>query len=273
MIRPTSHAGSFYPRFKEQIIAMINQWIAGEKVAPDSEKALSLLVPHAGYIYSGACAARGFHYISQQPLDSFIILHPSHQGIHFDYSVAPFEQYETPLGMLNQDEELFDLLTKDNSDIANQIRYHEMEHSMEVQLPFIKYFFPEAQICPVMIGRPYPQVAMELAQRLKSAINGTEKRVGIIVSSDLSHYYPATRAERMDSVFAEQFLTLDPEKLWHSIVSESCEACGIGGILTLLYYVKEIPDAKAKVIHYTHSGKVTGDNTQVVGYLSALVYR
>ena len=273
MIRPTSHAGSFYPRFKEQIIAMINQWIAGEKVAPDSEKALSLLVPHAGYIYSGACAARGFHYISQQPLDSFIILHPSHQGIHFDYSVAPFEQYETPLGMLNQDKELFDLLTKDNSDIANQIRYHEMEHSMEVQLPFIKYFFPEAQICPVMIGRPYPQVAMELAQRLKSAINGTEKRVGIIVSSDLSHYYPATRAERMDSVFAEQFLTLDPEKLWHSIVSESCEACGIGGILTLLYYVKEIPDAKAKVIHYTHSGKVTGDNTQVVGYLSALVYR
>ena len=169
MIRRTSHAGSFYPRFKEQIIAMINQWIAGEKVAPDSEKALSLLVPHAGYIYSGACAAKGFHYISQQPFDSFIILHPSHQGIHFDYSVAPFEQYETPLGMLNQDEELFDLLTKDNSDIANQIRYHEMEHSMEVQLPFIKYFFPEAQICPVMIGRPYPQVAMELAQRLKSA--------------------------------------------------------------------------------------------------------
>lgn len=273
MIRPTSHAGSFYPRFKEQIIAMINQWIAGEKVAPDSEKALSLLVPHAGYIYSGACAAKGFHYISQQPFDSFVILHPSHQGIHFDYSVAPFEQYETPLGMLNQDEELFDLLTRDNPDIANQIRYHEMEHSMEVQLPFIKYFFPETQICPVMIGRPYPQVAMELAQRLKSAINGTEKRVGIIVSSDLSHYYPATRAERMDSVFAEQFLTLDPEKLWHSIVSESCEACGIGGILTLLYYVKEIPEAKAKVIHYTHSGKVTGDNTQVVGYLSALVYR
>ncbi|HNZ45318.1 MAG TPA: AmmeMemoRadiSam system protein B, partial [Candidatus Syntrophosphaera thermopropionivorans] len=86
MIRPTSHAGSFYPRFKEQIIAMINQWIAGEKVAPDSEKALSLLVPHAGYIYSGACAAKGFHYISQQPFDSFVILHPSHQGIHFDYS-------------------------------------------------------------------------------------------------------------------------------------------------------------------------------------------
>ena len=273
MIRPTSHAGSFYPRFKEQIIAMINQWIAGEKVAPDSEKALALLVPHAGYIYSGACAAKGFHYISQQPFDSFVILHPSHQGIHFDYSVAPFDEYETPLGMLNQDEELVDLLTKDNPDITNQIRYHEMEHSMEVQLPFIKYFFPETQICPVMIGRPYPQVAMELAQRLKSAINETEKRVGIIVSSDLSHYYPATRAERMDSVFAEQFLTLDPEKLWHSIVSESCEACGIGGILTLLYYVKEIPDAKAKVIHYTHSGKVTGDNTQVVGYLSALVYR
>ena len=106
MIRRTSHAGSFYPRFKEQIIAMINQWIAGEKVAPDSEKALALVVPHAGYIYSGACAAKGFHYISQQPFDSFIILHPSHQGIHFDYSVAPFEQYETPLGMLNQDEEL-----------------------------------------------------------------------------------------------------------------------------------------------------------------------
>ncbi|MCB5258842.1 MAG: AmmeMemoRadiSam system protein B [Candidatus Cloacimonadaceae bacterium] len=273
MIRKTSHAGSFYPRFKEQIIAMITQWIAGETVAPASEEALALLVPHAGYIYSGACAAKGFHYISQQNFDSFIILHPSHQGIHFDYSVSPFEQYETPLGMLNLDIELYELLTHDNPDISNQIRYHEIEHSMEVQLPFIKYFFPNAQICSIMIGKPYPQVAIELAQILKIAINGTEKRVGIIVSSDLSHYYPATRAEKLDSIFAEQFLTLDPEKLWHSIVSESCEACGIGGILTLLYYVKDIPNVKAKIIQYTHSGKVTGDNTQVVGYLSALVYR
>ncbi len=272
MIRRTAHAGSFYPRFGEQISSQIQSWIASQPLALSQEHCLGLIVPHAGYIYSGACAARGFHYISEQNIDSFVILHPSHHGMHFDYSVSSFEQYDSPLGKLDLDVQLYEMLNRDAGETGRELRLHEMEHSMEIQLPLIKYFFPEAKICPVMIGRPYPEVALRLAKSLESAITASDGRTAIVVSTDLSHYYNSDRAEKMDTLITKYILSLDADGLWQSVIGKRCEACGIGGLLALLYYAGFSGDARAKLIHYTHSGKVTGDNQQVVGYLSALVY-
>lgn len=273
MLRKTAHAGSFYPRFGEQISAQIECWTSGQAIAKAGENCLGLIVPHAGYVYSGECAARAYHYVSEQQFDTLLILHPSHQGIHFDWSVSPFDEYDTPLGRLSQDAQLYDLLTRNNPESGQEKRLHELEHSLEIQLPLIKYFLPETQICPVMIGRPHPEVAMRLADKLREAIAESGKRVGIVVSTDLSHYYDSDRAEKMDSLITRYIMSLDPDALWQSVISKRCEACGIGGLLALLYYAIEFDDAKAKVIQYTHSGKVSGDNQQVVGYLSALVYR
>ncbi len=272
MLRKTTHAGSFYPRFGDQISTQIERWIAGQPVARVDEKCLGLIVPHAGYVYSGACASKGYHYISNQHFDTLLILHPSHQGNNFDWSVSPFDEYETPLGNLEQDAQLYDLLTHSSADRDQEKRLHLLEHSMEIQLPLIKYFFPEAQICPVMIGRPHPEVAINLADQLQEAIAASGKKVGIVVSTDLSHYYDSDCAEKMDSLITRYIMSLDPNALWESVISKRCEACGIGGLLTLLYYATKYDDARAKVIEYTHSGKVSGDNQQVVGYLSALVY-
>lgn len=272
LLRKTTHAGSFYPRFGDQISTQIQSWIEGQPFSSRDENCLGLIVPHAGYIYSGACAAKGYHYISQQHFDSLLILHPSHQGIRFDWSVSPFDQYETPLGNVEQDAQLYELLTRNAEDNFREKRLHELEHSMEIQLPLIKYFFPETPVCPVMIGRPHPEVALRLAKQIREAITVSGKKVGIIVSTDLSHYYDSDRAEKMDSLIIRYIMSLDADALWQSIISRRCEACGIGGLLTLINYASAYEDARAKVIEYTHSGKVSGDNQQVVGYLSALVF-
>lgn len=273
MLRKTTHAGSFYPRFGDQISTQIQRWTEGQPTARREENCLGLIVPHAGYVYSGACAAKGFHYIGEQHFDSLLILHPSHQGINFDWSVSPFDQYDTPLGMVEQDPRLFELLTRNTEDKNREKRLHELEHSLEIQLPLIKYFFPATPICPVMIGRPHPEVAMRLAEQIREAVAASGKKVGIIVSTDLSHYHDSDRAEKMDSLIIRYIMSLDADALWQSVISMRCEACGIGGLLALIMYAGIHDDAKAKVIEYTHSGKVSGDNQQVVGYLSALVYR
>ncbi|MCB5224716.1 MAG: AmmeMemoRadiSam system protein B [Candidatus Cloacimonadaceae bacterium] len=271
MIRKTAHAGSFYPRFGDRVVAAIESWLPQLPEKDPGEEFLGLIVPHAGYIYSGACAARGWSLYAQSEFDSLVILHPSHHGLGFDWSIPPFSEYETPLGNIEQDTELAELLQGHDPDPKGSKRLHEVEHALEVQLPFIKYFFPDAKICPIMIGRPNPEDMTLLARQLRQAMSG--RNVGIVVSTDLSHFHNSSRAEKMDAIVVDHVLKLDPAGLWQSTVKHQCESCGIGGLLALLYLVSPLEDVKARVIEYTHSGIVSGDNQNVVGYLSALLYR
>src|SRR5690606_2247803 len=134
-----------------------------------NERSLGLLLPHAGYMYSGECALRGFKAVSHESFDSIIVLHPSHQGNHFDFSLSPFSVYESPLGELYLDEDLYRQLYPE----AYQnlpLDYHALEHSLEIQLPLIRYFFPQSKILPVLIGNQIPVVAERLAESLYNVI-------------------------------------------------------------------------------------------------------
>ena len=272
MIRKSIHAGTFYPRFTEQVEKMFEIWerdfntISMEKVV----RTLGLVVPHAGYMYSGHCTAMGFSSILGEKVDSFIILHPSHHGSHFDFSVSPYLEYETPLGSLELDRELYDTI----SFYANQqvaLQYHQEEHSLEIQLPFIRRYFPTARICPVMIGNQIPTVARRLGDILYDVLSRSKQKVMVLVSTDLSHYHSAHKAEEMDSLVARHFKDLDPEGLWSDHEEGALEACGIGGIMALLYLAGKYTSKTAKIVNYTHSGKVAGNNSQVVGYLAARI--
>ncbi|MDP3115274.1 MAG: AmmeMemoRadiSam system protein B [Candidatus Cloacimonadaceae bacterium] len=273
MIRKAAHAGSFYPRFAQQIERQISGWIQGVQPSKGYEDTLGIIVPHAGYIYSGQCAALAYQDISQHNFDSFIILHPCHQGNHFDYSVSAFEEYETPLGNIMLDLQLYETLSGAARDKNLELRLHESEHSMEIQLPLIKHFFPNARICPVMFGRQTPEVAQRLAMSIYEILKNSQRRIGIIVSTDLSHYHNSEKAAKLDKLITKYIMSFDPDALWQSVISGRCEACGIGGIITLLDLAKRYEDAKSKLIQYTHSGKSSGDNLQVVGYLSAKIFR
>lgn len=271
MIRKTVHAGTFYPRFGNQITQLLETWIQDAAPAVPTERTLGLLVPHAGYIYSGKCASLGLASIAHEPFESIIILHPSHQGIHFDFSLSPYTEYESPLGNLLLDHDLYRLL----SPHANQnvdLDYHALEHSLEIQLPLIRYFFPDAKICPVMIGNQIPAVAERLADILYDLVYKSSRRILILVSSDLSHYHSSAKAEAMDKRVGQHFMALDADGMWRDAIHGNLEACGIGGIMSLIKMSKRYTDPQTRIIQYTHSGKTSGNNSQVVGYLSAKVF-
>ena len=271
MIRNPMHAGTFYPRFEQQIKRQIEGWISNAVTPLSSERALGVILPHAGYMYSVECATLGIHSISHENIDSFIILHPSHQANYFDFSVSPYQQYVNPLGTLDFDMELYNKIAP-AADQNIPLILHQEEHSMEIQLPILNYFFPKAKILPIMFGNQIPAVAKRLAEILYETIYSSTKRIVILCSSDLSHYHRARIAEEMDSELIKNVIAIDPEHLWQGILHNNCEACGIGGILCLLYYAQCYTNAKMKVIQYTHSGKISGNDSQVVGYLSAKLY-
>ncbi|MCB5272421.1 MAG: AmmeMemoRadiSam system protein B [Candidatus Cloacimonetes bacterium] len=270
MIRKTVHAGTFYPRFAEQIRAQIESWITEASPAPEGERCLGLLLPHAGYVYSGRCASLGLASIAKEALDAVIILHPSHQSNHFDFSVSPFGEYETPLGNLLLDTDIYSQISPQATQDIN-LDYHRLEHSLEIQLPLLRYFFPEVKICPVMIGNQIPAVAEKLAEILYNVVYRSSRRILVLVSTDLSHYHDAKTAEKMDGLLAQYFMKMDAMGMWDANQKGKLEACGIGGIMTLLGLSERYMAVEPKIINYTHSGKVSGMNTQVVGYLAAKI--
>jgi len=144
---------------------------------------------------------------------------------------------------------------------------------MEIQLPMIKYFFPEAKICPVMLGRQNLNNSRRLADRISYLLTQTSRRIAIIASTDLSHYHDAATAETKDRLLAGLVQDQAIEDLWELVNEGDCEACGIGAILTLLSLGGKIPGARMQVLEYTHSGLVSGHNQQVVGYMAAKLWR
>lgn len=271
MIRNPMHAGTFYPRFAAQLNKQIEGWLTGTTSPAQNERTLGLIIPHAGYMYSGQCAALGYHNISSELIDTFIILHPSHHGVHFDFSLSPYSEYVNPLGSLFLDKDIYQKLAP-HADQEIAINLHQNEHSMEIQLPLISHFFPRAGIVPIMIGNQIPAVAQRLAELLYDVVFKSSKRIVILCSTDLSHYHKAGKAEEMDSLVLDSVLALNTEKLWQDVQNERCEACGLGGILSLMYYSRHYSNSRSKIINYTHSGKVSGNNSQVVGYLAAKVF-
>ncbi|HPS39813.1 MAG TPA: AmmeMemoRadiSam system protein B [Candidatus Cloacimonadota bacterium] len=270
MQRKVQHAGTFYPRFANHLKSDIEEWTAGFPEPERKGRTIALIVPHAGYMYSGKCAAKGFHSISNEHIETFIILHPSHQGNSFDVSVSPFDSYETPLGDIMLDEELADYFSGFYPQTIHD-GYHQREHSMEIQLPLIKQYFPQAKICPIMFGRQTPEVSEELATILYGLFMKNEKPIALVVSTDLSHYHPAAVANELDRVVQQHVLDLDADSLWADSLIDDCEACGIGGLMTALKMAKLFSAARSEIIEYTHSGRVSGNNSQVVGYLAARI--
>lgn len=271
MIRKTVHAGTFYPRFAHQLNALFAKWQKDELPVIPNERNIALLVPHAGYVYSGRLAYLGMASVAHESYDSIIILHPSHQGIHFDYSLSPYSIYETPLGNLELDTELYRLFSPAAAqNIA--IDYHALEHSLEIQLPLIYHFFPQSRICPILLGNQNPVVSEKIANALHDVIYKSSQRILVMASSDLSHYHSAAKAEVMDKKVLEHFQNLDAEALFRDASFGKLEACGMGAILSLIYYGCKYSSAQSRIIEYTHSGTLSGHNSQVVGYLAAKIF-
>lgn len=250
-IKKNTIAGKFYPSHKKELLALLDDFYSKTSVGT-GYFSRAVIVPHAGYIFSGELALQGYRYLNPSSERIFIFA-PSHYARLYGCVSCSFEAFETPLGNCSVDDELAKNFVINDEAFQN-------EHSIDVQLPFIKYFFPNAKIIPVLYGcEDYKNIA-ELIKKY-----WTDKNNSFVISSDLSHFYPEREAVKIDTYTAHMIETCN---LKNFDAEQACGAVGICGIVEF-----------AKVFNYslirlglTNSAKRTGDSSKVVGYGSWFLY-
>lgn len=242
MKRKPTVAGFFYPSDPDVLKKMVNELLEKCEKFELKGKLKALVVPHAGYVYSGIVAAAGFRLLKNEK--KVVLIGPSHQAFVEGVVTSSYEFWETPLGdVKTYESDLFPVF-----DPA-----HDHEHSIEVQLPFLQTVLKDFEILPIATGSI---LFKELAESVEKLLNDDTI---IIVSSDLSHYYPYKKALEVDSLANESIPNLDTEK------AEKIEACGKTGILAVMELAKKLK-WKAEIVDYKTSGDTAGDKSKVVGY-------
>jgi AmmeMemoRadiSam system protein B len=272
MIMKPNLAGSFYTSDPEKLREQINNFLLKTELEKDYTDSLGIISPHAGYIYSGQCAAYGYRALKIKDFELAVIMAPCHRYIGFEYSVGDFTAYRTPLGDANVAvDEVISLLSERKFQFIKKA--YDNENSLETQIPFLQVVKPDARILPILVGNQCRNNSRHLAETLLKQFEGRLDRVVFIASSDLSHYHTAAQAAEKDSRIAENIKNRDVVSLLDNIESRKSEACGYGPILTLLYMSLMTDYDRVDNLNYSHSGLINRDNNQVVGYLSSIVYK
>jgi hypothetical protein len=270
-IRHAAVAGLFYPGQSVQLASDVKSLFDEVTSAPIKGKIYGLVIPHAGYMYSGLTAAYGYHQVAGQKFDTIVIISPSHREYFNGITIYDGSSYETPLGAVPIDTVLREKLIAEGKPIIADEIGHRGEHAVEVHLPFLQYLGCADKFLPIVMGDQRSSLCSILAERLSGALHGTEAL--IIASSDLSHYHPYDEAKRLDRIVQEDIESFDGKRLLRDLDSERAEACGGGPVAVMLAAVHRLGATKAKVLHHCNSGDVTGDKDAVVGYLSAVAYQ
>lgn len=254
-IRPPAVAGLFYPddagKLRETVSEYLRQPIAHASAAAPPK---ALIVPHAGYIYSGGIAAAAYATVAslRQSVRRIVLIGPSHRVYLRGMAVPAATSFATPLGRVEVDRELKSLLLQ-RDDVVEADAPHAQEHCLEVQLPFLQMLFDDFTLLPVVLGSIAPeQLAAALAQVWGNAATL------VLVSSDLSHYHSYQEARQIDAVTSAAILRRET-----TLAGE--QACGAVGINGLLHLASQRQLAVAEIAR-CNSGDTAGDRSRVVGY-------
>lgn len=269
-IRKPAVAGSFYPSDPEKLQQMMNLMLKVRQDDAVYDDILGIIVPHAGYMYSGEVAAHAYRCLKGKEYRRAVVVSPSHREYFQGISVYDGDAYQTPLGTIEVDAELRNYISGMYPGIQVTGAGHRAEHALEVQLPFLQSVLHNWKLIPLVMGEQSPKTIQMLAELTgKLAAPDTI----IVISSDLSHFYNRETADHLDGFVERTITTLDPDTLVEGLEQRRCEACGGGGIASILYAAKSIQGVKTRILARTDSGAVTGDTEEVVGYLSAILYK
>jgi len=269
-IRHQQVAGYFYPADKDKLqkdIALMLQVAKPEKAF---NNIFGIVSPHAGYMYSGKTAAFAYNLLKDKFYKTVIIISPSHAEYFSGISIYDGDAYETPLGIVEIDQVMVDMLVENNKIIFRGIQGHRKEHALEVQIPFLQTVLKNFKIVPIVMGDQSKMFVDELAEKISKVVDDNTL---VVASSDMSHFYSAEEAERLDSVVEKRINDFDFEQLLKDLDDHECEACGGGPIAVMMKTASLKNIDKSLVISRSDSGDVTGDKSEVVGYLSAVVYK
>lgn len=253
-IRPPAVAGMFYPGDADALRQFVVNNL-DECDPPPSSAPKAIISPHAGFIYSGPIAAHVYRLLQNaaDQIKKVVLLGPSHRVPILGLAASSAEYFSTPLGNIPIDTDAVnELLELPQVKILNEA--HMMEHSLEVQLPFLQTVLNDFTLIPLVVG---DASAKEVAEVLEKLWGDDETLV--VISSDLSHYHDYKTAQKMDQATSEAIINLDSDKLGYD---DACGRIPITGLLT----IARQKSLKAKIIDLRNSGDTAGDKSQVVGY-------
>ena len=280
MIRKPAVAGSFYPGDSQGLKnaiedSFLHEFGAGEIPAlnsfDDEEYPVNIMVPHAGYQYSGPIASHGYYHIVQNGFpEVFIILSPNHTGFGSEISVFSEGEWITPLGNVEVDSELASLIISFSDIASSDYMAHINEHSIEVQLPFLQYFSDDFKIVPVTMGSQSFSASSDLAQAIIKAAEKLNRSYCVIASTDLSHFNNQEKANKLDSFVLEDISEMNEFKLYEEIIQYNITMCGYGPVMTVISLSKQLNKNDCEILAYKTSGDISGDLSSVVGYASGI---
>jgi len=280
-IRLPAHAGTFYAgssyKLKEQIDYCFKHELGPGRTPIVSRKKcnnlISLICPHAGYVYSGPVAAHAYDKLAEDgKLNSVIIIGPNHTGYGSGVSLTTSGVWRTPLGDIEIDSELAYQIYEQSELVDIDDLGHRFEHSIEVQLPFLQYLYDiNFKLVPITMMMQDIEVSRDLGSAVAKAIIG--KNVVMIASTDLTHYQHSTSAWRNDKRIIDAILSLDENSVYKNVEEYNISMCGYGPVSAVIIASKILGASKTELLKYATSGDVTGDQSQVVGYASFTITR
>ncbi len=267
MIRQPAVSGRFYPANPDELHTTLRSFI--EPVDAPS-KGIGLVVPHAGYIYSGHVAGAVYSRIDL-PLRN-IVLCPNHTGFGTPLSIMKSGTWQTPLGQMEIDEELCAALMNEDPHLEDDIAAHRFEHGLEVQLPFMQYMRGSSvRFVPVTIGTGNFERLDALGRAIAKVVQAMAPGALIIASSDMNHYESDAITRVKDRKAIDQILAMSPEGLYDVVRRENISMCGYGPTVSMLTAAKLLGASKAELVKYATSGDVSLDFDHVVGYAGIMV--
>jgi MEMO1 family protein len=268
VLRKSVIAGSWYPGAPSILRRDIENYF---DLSPDLElegEVVGLIAPHAGYIYSGQVAANVYKLIRGKKYDAVIVVGPSHRVAFHGVSIFSKGGYETPLGIVPVAEELAEKIKKISKMVVDIPEAHYQEHSVEIQLPFLQVALGDFSFIPLVMGDQNANTCRELAEAIYKTSRG--KKILIVGSSDLSHFYNYNMAKKMDAVVLRHLKDGDAVGLLASLENRTAEACGGGPMVVVMLVARMMNANKAHLLKYANSGDVTDDKSSVVGYAAAV---
>lgn len=264
-LRKAMLAGSWYPKDPAALSGLIDHFLQNvQNPSFSSQDIPVIIVPHAGYVYSGQVAAHAYKLIQGKNYESVVILSPSHQYGFAGCSIYSKGGFETPLGVAEIDAALAAELAKATG-FGYIAQAHQAEHAVEIQVPFVQRTLPQAKIVPIVMGVPQKKTILRLANGLQKALAG--KKALVIASTDMSHFLPKEEANQRDKETIALIQEFNTNELIRKCEGRENFMCGGGPVVAALLYGKD--KTGVEILRYSDSSQMNQDEASVVGYLAA----
>jgi AmmeMemoRadiSam system protein B len=265
-VREPAVAGQFYPESKTELLREVKEFLGrgGKRV-----RALGIIAPHAGYVYSGAVAGAVYAHIEVPR--KVIVLCPNHTGLGEPLSITSAGSFRTPLGDAQVDSTLAEALKKSFPLLREDAVAQIGEHAVEVQLPFLQAMRDDLQFVPITVGTSQFEVLTALGVVLAKVIEECGEPVLMVASSDMNHYEADSETRVKDALAIEQVLGLRPKGLFETVRGQKISMCGYGPAVAMLTAALRLGARSAELVKYATSGDVSGDRARVVGYAGIAV--